>query len=40
MKGHDSYYDYLGKLRAIAKGEHSESNPYLQWKYNAQFSEY
>ncbi len=39
-KGVDSYYDYLSKLRAIAKEERSETNPYLQWKFPPHFSEY
>jgi hypothetical protein len=39
-KGVDSYYDYLSKLRAIAKEDRSEANPYLQWKFPSHFSEY
>jgi hypothetical protein len=38
-KGEDTYYDYLNKLRSIAKHDKSENNPYLQWKFQGNISE-
>jgi hypothetical protein len=38
-KGEDSYYDYLNKLRAIAKNDSSDKNNFLKWKFSQNFSE-